>query len=264
MAKNSIDAYGASGKTNLLFFDPEVLSLVTDEESPLYDPRVHLPVDEDLARNIDYQGVLEPIAVQKNPETGSVEVVIGRQRTKAARLANEWRKARGVAPIQIPAFVHKGDRRNALDVIASENELRQADSPLGRAEKMRRMMALGRGEDQIATIFGCKVPTVRSTLALLECCADVQKAVEAGTIGVTHAKKLSALTPDEQRQKVVELTTAGSGAKPHERARKQREVMGDAKPRMKTRKEIIAELEIDPSGERGRALRWVLGIEASA
>lgn len=29
MAKNSIDAYGASGKSNVLFFEPESLHLVT-------------------------------------------------------------------------------------------------------------------------------------------------------------------------------------------------------------------------------------------
>lgn len=264
MAKNSVDAYGASGKTNLLYFDPQALVLVTDETSPIYDPRVHLPVDEDLARNIDYQGVLEPVLIQKNPETGDVEVIVGRQRVKAARLANEWRKSRGVAPIHVPAYVHKGERRNALDVIVSENEVRQADTPLGRAEKMRRLMAIGRDEKDIAVVFGCKPATVRNTLALLECCADVQKAVESGKIGVTHAKQLADLDPAEQREKVIELVAAGEGAKPHERARKQREVLGDVKPRMKTRKQILAELEVDPSGERAKALRWVLGMDEPA
>jgi len=38
MAKNSIEAYGAEGKSNVLFFDPEKLTLVTDETSALYDP----------------------------------------------------------------------------------------------------------------------------------------------------------------------------------------------------------------------------------
>jgi hypothetical protein len=31
MAKNSIDVYGASGKTNVLMFEPEKLHLVTDK-----------------------------------------------------------------------------------------------------------------------------------------------------------------------------------------------------------------------------------------
>ena len=40
MAKNSIDAYGASGKTNVLMFEPENLHIVTDKANPLYDERI--------------------------------------------------------------------------------------------------------------------------------------------------------------------------------------------------------------------------------
>ncbi|VAL43514.1 Uncharacterised protein [Enterobacter kobei] len=46
MAKNSIDAYGASGKSNVLCFEPEKLHLVIDMSHPLYDERIHLPVSE--------------------------------------------------------------------------------------------------------------------------------------------------------------------------------------------------------------------------
>lgn len=52
MAKNSIDAYGASGKSNVLFFEPESLHLVTDTTHPLYDERVHLPLNEAVILNI--------------------------------------------------------------------------------------------------------------------------------------------------------------------------------------------------------------------
>lgn len=262
MAKNSIDAYGASGKTNLLFFDPEKLVLVTEKTSPLYDERVHLPVDIDLAKNIDYQGVIEPILIQKDPETGTVEVVVGRQRVKASRLANEWRRARGVATVQVPAIVHRGEREKLLDVIVSENEARTADTPLGRAEKMRRLMALGRGENEIAVIFKCKVQAVRDTLKLLECTSAVQQAVEKGQINLKHAKQLAGMAPADQRAKVQELVFAGDAKPRNERAQAQRAVMGDAAPRLKTRKQITAELE-QASGERAAALRWVLGTEAS-
>ncbi|HBR3579876.1 TPA: hypothetical protein L9S91_004215, partial [Klebsiella pneumoniae] len=44
----------------------------------------------------------------------------------------------------------------------------------------------------------------------------------------------------------------------HEKARRQRQILGDAKPRLKTRKEIAKALE-DASGEYAEALRWVLG-----
>jgi ParB family chromosome partitioning protein len=260
MAKNSVDAYGASGKTNLLYFDPEALLLVIDETSPLYDPRVHLPVDENLARNIDYQGVLQAISVSKNPETGKTEVAVGRQRVKAARLANEWRRARGVPPVQVPGVVYQGKRQDALDAIVSENEARKADSPLGRAEKMRRHMALGRGEDQIAVIYSCSVATVRSTLALLDCTQAVQQAVESGKVSVTQAKALSKLEPSVQREKVKDLVAAGEGAKPHERARRQAQVLGTG-PRMKSRKEIQKRLE-GAHGHYRDALAWVLGLDA--
>ncbi|CAB3858763.1 hypothetical protein LMG26788_02148 [Achromobacter pulmonis] len=262
MAKKSKDVYGAEGQSNLLNFDPAKLALVTDENSPLYDARVHLPVDEALARNIDYQGVLEPVGVSKNPETGETEVVFGRQRVKAACLANQWRRERGVAERLIPGIVYNGKRQDALDAIVSENEARTADSPLGRAEKMRRHLALGKDEDQIAVIYNCTVITVRDTLALLESPKAVQNAVEAGQITLTHAKALAKLTPEEQRVKVAELVEAGKDAKPHERSRKQAAVMGE-RPRVKSRKQIQAALE-QAQGDYAAALRWVLGEEGAA
>ncbi|MNY06094.1 hypothetical protein D3C86_1388360 [compost metagenome] len=42
MAKKSKDVYAADCQSNLLNFDPAKLALITDETSPLYDPRVHL------------------------------------------------------------------------------------------------------------------------------------------------------------------------------------------------------------------------------
>lgn len=260
MAKNTKDVYGADGTTSLLSFNPDRLVLVTDEQSPLYDVRVHLPVNEALARNIDYQGVLEPVAVMKNPETGETEVAYGRQRVKAARLTNEWRHARGVEPVLVPAIIYKGERKNALDAIASENEVRQDDSPLGRAAKMRQHQALGRGDDQIAVIYGCSVATVRDTLALLDSPEAVRDAVDTGKITVTQARQLSSLPPQEQREKVTALVQAGEGAKPHERARRQRAVLGEATPRMRGKKEIKHALET-AQGDYAAALRWVLGAE---
>lgn len=92
MAKNSIDAYGANGKSNVLFFDPESLHLVTDTSHPLYDERVHLPLSESVILNIMELGVIEPIIVWKDPESGKTCVVAGRQRVKNATEANARRK----------------------------------------------------------------------------------------------------------------------------------------------------------------------------
>jgi len=257
MAKNSIDAYGAEGKSNVLFFDPEKLVLVTDKASPLYDPRVHLPVSEPLVLNIMAMGVLQAISVAKNTETGLVEVVAGRQRVKAAREANRRLVGRGEQPVQVPALPRKDTKPASLaGVMVSENELREDDTPIGRAEKMVRLQALGRSNAELAVIFGCGVATVRSTMALLESTAAVRDAVQAGTIGVGHAK-----APEEQREKVAQLAAVGATATGHDKARKQRSVIvPEAKPKMRSRAEVEKQRDEQDQGSTGRYwLNWVLG-----
>ncbi|WP_321782362.1 hypothetical protein [Burkholderia pyrrocinia] len=265
MAKNSIDVYGAKGKGNTLQFDPEDLTLVVDPMHPLYDERVHMPIDENMVRNIMFHKmILQPIEVSKNPETGEIEVVTGRQRVKNAREANRRFRDQGLPPVFVPAFVRKLPREQRASVLsaatASENAIRQQETPMTTAAKMARQANMGRNEDDIAAIFGCNVATVRSTLALLDCCEAVQKAVDSGDILVTHARALAKVPPAEQRAKVRELKEAGAGKKGHARSRAQRAVMDSGAARMRSKAEIRAELE-KAAGERADALRWVLGLD---
>ncbi|PQP06938.1 hypothetical protein C5615_38250 [Burkholderia cepacia] len=80
MSRNSIAACVAAGKRNVLFFDPDALTLITDPAHPLFDRRALLPFDEARVRNIRYRGVLETILVNRDPQTGEVVVVDGRRR----------------------------------------------------------------------------------------------------------------------------------------------------------------------------------------
>ena len=102
MAKNSKDAYGAEGTTSLLSFDPDKLVLVEDKNSPLYDPRIDLPIDEPMVASILALGVQEPVLVWKDPEDGQVKVVAGRQRVKNAREAS--------LPVKTCSFAFKAPR----------------------------------------------------------------------------------------------------------------------------------------------------------
>lgn len=142
--------------------------------------------------------------------------------------------------------------------MVSENEIRRPDTPLGRAKKMSDALDRGLDEDDIAVLFGCSVQTVRATLSLLEATQAVREAVESGTVTVTQARQLGALPPEEQRAKVAEIELVTAGTKGHEKARRQRKILGEAKPRIRSRKEITKALE-DASGEYAEALRWVLG-----
>lgn len=261
MAKNSTEAYGASGKTNVLNFEPERLHLVTDRSHPLYDERIHLPLDESMILNIMDQGVLEPIIVWKDPETGLSCVVDGRQRVRHAIEANKRLADAGKDLLFVPAVTKRGSAVRMAQAMISANEIRRADTPLGRAKKMADALERGHDEEDLSLMFGVGVQTIRATLALLDATQAVKDAVESGAVTVTQARQLANLSPDEQREKVKEVESATAGTKGHEKSRRQRQVIGDAKPRLKSRKEITKALE-GASGDYAQALRWVLGDEA--
>ncbi len=143
MAKNSIDVYGASGKTNVLNFEPENLHLVTDKTHPLYDERVHLPIEEGMVLNIAELGVLEPIIVWKDPELGLTCVVVGRQRVKHTLEANKLRLKEGKDPLLVPGVVKRGSANQMAKYMVSENEIRRPDTPLGRAKKCQTRSTAG-------------------------------------------------------------------------------------------------------------------------
>ena len=85
-------------------------------------------------------------------------------------------------------------------------------------------------ESELALQFDCSTVTIRDTLAILDCPANVKNALESGNITLTHVKTLVKLQPDEQRAKEAELAAAGNGAKPHAHSRRQAAVLG-ASPR---------------------------------
>jgi len=247
MPKASRDSLNAKGKRDAYMFDPDDLVLVEDEKSPLYDERVNLPVSESLVLNMMHapdgvpQGVLEPITVLRNTETGKVEVVIGRQRVKAAREANKRLKKAGLEPIRVPAMVQRaGSAHRAMGVIISENEHRQDDTPLGRARKAQRYLELGRDESEIAALFGVSKASVKNMLSLLDAPAAVRNAVEAGKISNSDGYKLAKLEPGEAKEKVAELIehaprTPGKRSKNSKKAREI--VSGEKKPKISKKAE---------------------------
>jgi ParB family chromosome partitioning protein len=245
MPKASRDSLNAKGKRDAYMFDPEDLVLVTDEKSSLYDERVKLPVDEALVLNIMFapdgvpQGVLEPVNVARNAETGKVEVIDGRQRVKAAREANKRLKKKGLEPVWVPAMIKRTNPHSAMGMLISSNEHRQNDSPLGKAKKAQRYIDLGRDESEIATLFGISVASVKNMLSLLDAPAAVRNAVEAGKISTSDGYKLSKLEPAEAKEKVAELMEHAPrtpGKKRSKNAKKAREIVGDKEPKKISKK----------------------------
>lgn len=208
MSKNSTEAYQASRKTNLLTFDPDVLVIVSDPKHPLYDPSFEDEISESFVANIDHYGVIEPVVVRKNPETGDIEVVAGRTRVRAARIVNKNRKKRGEPALMVPGIPKKGEDVSLMGVMVSENEARKDKSPLHKARVMQRMVERGVSAQDLATTFNCSIGTVKNLLGLLGATAAVKKAVDRGEVSAAVGYKLARMEPEEQRAKLGELKAA--------------------------------------------------------
>jgi len=269
MGLNTKTVYGADGSSNLLTFYPEKLTIVTDPAHPLYDERVNLPLDEAMVLNIMAFGVLVAIMVTRDPDTGSVMVIDGRQRVRHAIEANKRLAAQGRDLILVPASTRKGDNDATLmGMTVATNELRQADPPMVRAAKMQRLKNLGQDDAAVAVAFGCDRKTVENTLALLDCAKPVQKAVEGGFIGMTDVRYLARLTPTQQTAKIEEIVKTVVGKEGHARARAKREVLQRdnpkaTAPKVKTRRQIEEKIRevLDSRQDAARTLAWKEALE---
>lgn len=252
MAKTAVEA----PRTNAWLFDPEQLKLVTDESHHLYDPRIHLPIDEAMVKNIMVNGVIEPVIIAK--EGMDVIVVDGRQRTKNAIEANKRLTAEGKEPVKVTCIIRRGDDASLFGVLISANENRQDDTPLGKADKLSRYLAMGRTEEQAAIAFGVSAVTIKTWLAMLTLSDKVKQAVDGGVISATAAVKLSNLSRPEQETALNFLIESGSKTS----GRNVEKVKNGNRPsiaKMKSRNDVERKLlEEGLHKEFIAALKWVL------
>lgn len=266
MSKNSIDAYGAEGKTNLLSFDPDKLTLVEDASHALYDPRVHDPVDASLVASIKMKGVITPIIIWKDPESGQVCVVEGRGRVKAARVANRELREAGEVPKEVPAVIGKGNAKSVMALMVLANEGRKEPTPLGRGEMAQRLLDAGYSEDQVAVILCCGKAVLDQYLALAGSTEALKTAVRSGKVGATIAYKLALKKPEEQRTALAKLLEVSDSSKGQDRSKKMNEVAGKKTFRGRReitqfRHDILPTLDASSQAVAEAVLAWVLGGE---
>lgn len=212
MGSDAKQNYGAIGRSDLLYFDPDDLVLVTDKSHPLYDERVSLPLDESMVKNIMVKGVIEPVTVRKNGEADGkpiVEIVFGRQRVKNAREANRRLTAEGKQPIRVPGVFKRGDDGDLFGLMISENEIRKDDSPVNRAKKIQRYLDMGRSVEDAAVTFGLEVQSVKNILGILDCADDVQKAMEQGQVPASAAKEFAKMPRERQEETLKTMVANG-------------------------------------------------------
>src|SRR5208337_2151675 len=240
--KASRHSAGAQGKRDAYMYDPEILVLVTDEKSPLYDERVHMPVNEKLVANMMFQpdgpdsaplGVIKPVVVRRNPETTDIEVVDGRQRVKAAREANKRLKKEGRDPIRVTTVTERGRDSRLIGISISANEFNQDETPSGRARKIQNYIDHGHDKKEAAAMFGVSEATVVNMLAVLEAPKVIRSAADSGRISHADAYRLAKMEPEEGKKKLAELLEKAPrvpGKKRSPNAKKARQVMGKPEP----------------------------------
>jgi ParB family chromosome partitioning protein len=203
MGKTAIDAH----RVNAFLLEPERLKVVTDKKHPLYDPRVELPVNEQLVLSMMAAGWHGTMQVWKDGD--QVVVLDGRQRTKAAVEANKRLKNAGREPLLVRVEVERSTEANLYGIQALLNEGRTTVSDMERANILTRLIAFGKTEEQAGAMLGLDKAQTRRTLALLDCDKRVQDAVEAKQIKPTAAARLSKLPREQQVETLKEILAAG-------------------------------------------------------
>lgn len=177
-------------------------------EHPLYDERIHLPVNEALVQSIMAHGFKRTLPVRK--EGTQAVLVDGRQGVRAAREANKRLRAAGLETVSIPVLPERGlQDANAMGLMILANELRTDDDTMTRATKAARYLGTGKTMEQVALAFGVAESTVSMWMDLLELHPDVQVMVKAGQLGAKAASKLAKLDRAGQLRTALELVAAG-------------------------------------------------------
>ncbi len=273
MPKAARDKLGNKGKIDIPTFDPDDVVLVEEKGAALYDQRVENDYDESLVLNMMFeidgvpQGVIEPLSGRRNTETGKVEIIVGRRRTKAAREANRRLRKKGLEPIRLPVWIKRANDQRAMAMLISENEHRLEDSPMNRAKKAQRYIDMGRDEKEIAVLFGVSESTVKNMLKLLDAPAAVRNAVDAGKITTSDAYKLAREEPEEAKKRVAELIEHAPrtpGKKRSKNAKKARAIVsgGKKKPNM-FETDAKAEAKAEKKTENAVAEAIAVWIEAT-
>jgi ParB family chromosome partitioning protein len=264
-------------KGNLFSIPPEdvtVIGLDTTDgpEHPLYDDRIHLPIDMNLVKNIMVKGVIQPVQAVKDGDR--ILIVEGRQRVRAARKANQILRKEGKEPVALKVEPVKGENPDLFGIMVSANEHRKDDTPMAKARKLARFLAMGKTEQEAAVLFGVTVRSIKDWQLLLDLDPKVQQAVDGGQIAATACKELAKLPRKEQKAALSQLLeTAEPGKRVTQRAAERGTGKVTAKSKAPSKKEIKRLLALDEDvlynggldDHAIKVLRWAIGdLQASS
>ncbi len=150
----------------------------------------------ELAASIKAVGVIQPIIVRPT-SGGRFQLMAGERRWMASKRAGKK---------MIPAVVRQASDEQAMEITIIENLQREDLNPMEQARAYERLSReFGLTQEQIAQRTGRDRPSVANFLRLLKLPAEVQQAIEEGSITFGHGKVLMMLMnePDHVVAKVA-------------------------------------------------------------
>lgn len=235
----AIEGFASRGG-ELPWVDPHAIKIVGLDLEQTADnwfavcPRADEPIEEDFIDDVRRNGVRVAVDVYKDGNT--VVMLDGRRRVRAARMVRD-EQAKAKVPldqrITVRVNIRSGDPIHLFTHnVGSEN--RKPRSAMQRASLMLHAKNHGVTEDAIAQMFGVTAQVVKYTLKLHDLAADVQRAVDSGTLPVREAVKLADKPREEQKKILSALVAADAtrGARASNgiaAAKKGKEVKADAR-----------------------------------
>lgn len=197
------------------------LSLVTP--SPM-NPRKTFDEGElqELADNIEKQGLLQPITVRPIADEKAFavvngnadfhpkyEIICGERRFRAfSKLSDKWREMDVVAPkgdtfdrfSDIPAIIREMNDDEAFDAMITENLQRKDVDPIEEAFAFGQLIQKGKTAEEIAVRFGKSIRFVQDRVKLNNLIPELMLEVREERMSISSAMLIAKLSEDDQRR----------------------------------------------------------------
>ncbi len=151
---------------------------------------------EELAQSVKEHGLIQPLIVTHDEESGKYQLIAGERRWHAAKIA-------GLRTV--PAIVKEVSPRQMLEIALVENIQRADLNPLEEAEAYHFLIEeFGLTQEEVAKRVGKSRTAVANTVRLLRLPPEVKAALAEGLISEGHARALLALPTPELQIKALE------------------------------------------------------------
>ena len=165
---------------------------------------------QELADNIEKQGLIQPITVRTNPHDEGFEIVCGERRYRAFCLLKEREDKINVAQTAahrkkycrfhaIPAMIRELNDEDAFEAMITENLQRDEVEPLEEAFAFSQLIKNGKTAEEVALKFGKSIRFVQDRCKLNSLIPELMLAVKEDKMSIAAAMIICKL--DEEGQK---------------------------------------------------------------